>query len=142
MKTICVCVCVCVKALSLLCGVQEVCYLQISLAHQASLSSFLNQLHVTRPCFLLPAPRTDDGDLQTLLLGHPCSLLPVLRGGGDLQMLLAVPCSPLPLIPPAQGGGDLQMPAPRNPVDGCAMWRREGGDMEGGCICMRCGGKA
>lgn len=118
------CVWVCVKALSLLCGVQEVCYLQISLAHRAGLCSFLNQL--ARPCSPLPGPCTDGGDLQTLLLGRPGLLLPVLQGGGELQMLLAAPCSPLPLIPPAQGGGDLQMPAPQNPVDGYAVcvWRR------------------
>ena len=88
---------VCVKALSLLYGAQAVCCLLTSLAHQAGLCSFLNQL------------------------ARPCYLLAVLQGGGDLRIPLVVPCPPLPLIPPAQGGDDLQMPAAPNLVDGCAV---------------------
>lgn len=110
-----------VKALSLLYGAQAVCCLLTSLAHQAGLCSFLNQL--ARPCYLLLGPcfPQDDDDLQMLLLGRPCSLLAVLQGGDDLRIPLVVPCSPLPLIPPAQGGDDLQMPAAPNLVDGCAV---------------------
>ena len=150
MKAIC---CVCVKALSLLYGVQAVYCLLTSLAHQAGLCSFLNQL--AHSCYLLLCCAQDDDDLQMPLLGRPCSLLPALQGGGDLRIPLVVPCFPLPLIPPAQDGGDLQMPAAPNLVDGCAVCvcpekRRGEVEMEGGggggrgregCIWMRNGEK-